>query len=204
MSDEIKSTMEKVMERLAAMDSAGGASPNEHQEEEHTGMRLAAAYLRGEEVKLGAELAAVGAREQAARRRGMARTLLRNIFLPREEEQLAPAEKAMTALVDLAQVAGAADRGEMLRFLGDLKKILEQYLSHRRQLQEQLRERFAQQMPQLEEEMARQTGVATKLTPEQHPKFQEEWQRLQDELNSQYGRALEQYKEQLSNLLAAA
>lgn len=202
MSDEIKSSMERVQERLAAIDAkAGGPVERGDEEEERQGMRRAAAYLRDEEVKLGEELAAAGADRQAARRRGMARTLLRNIFLPREEEQLAPAEKAMNGLVELAQAAGAADSGEMLRFLGDLKKILEQYLSHRKQLQEQLRERFAQQMPQLEEEMARRTGVTTKLSPEQHPQFQEEWQRLQDELSSQYGQALEQYKGQLTNLL---
>ena len=207
MSDEIKSTLEKVMERLAAMDAAGsgGPGPNLAEEEETgQGMRLAAGYLRGERESLAAELAAVAdPRRQAARRRGMARTLLRNIFLPRNEEQLEPAQRAMTGLLELAggAVAGPAG-GELLRLLGDLKKILEQYLAHQRQLREQLTEQFAQQMAMLEGNLARQTGMAMKLSPEQHPKFQEEWQRIQEELNSQYGRALEQYKGQLAAMVS--
>jgi hypothetical protein len=41
-----------------------------------------------------------------------------------------------------------------------------------------------------------------KLQPAQHPKFQEEWNRLKVELNNQYGRALEQHKQMLASLLA--
>lgn len=200
MSDEIKSTMEKVMERLAAMDAAGGGGVVDRSEEDlQEGMRRAAGYLRGELAGLGAELAGVPAERQANLLRGMARTLLRNIFLPRDEDQLAPAEKAMGGLLELA---GGGD-GDLLRLLGDLKKILEQYLTHRRQLKQQLGEQFTQQMAALEGNLARQTGMAMKLGPEQHPKFQEEWQRIQDELSAQYGRAMEQHKKQLAAMFNA-
>lgn len=200
MSDEIKSTMEKVMERLAAMDAAGGGKSDHGEEDLREGMRRAAAYLRDEPVDLNDESAAFPAERRETLRRGMARTLLRNIFLPREEEQLLPAEKAMAGLLTLA---GPAADGELLRLLGDLKKILEQYLTHQRQLKQQLSEQFTQQMAALEGNLARQTGMAMKLSPEQHPKFQEEWLRIQDELNAQYGRALEQHKRHLGALLKA-
>lgn len=204
MSDEIKSTMERVMERLAAMDAAagaGGAEVVDHRREERQrdGMRQAAAYLRGESADLAGALAAAAAEARDDLRSGMARTLLRNIFLPRDEDQLKPAETAMTGMLQLA-----GDGGELLRVLGDLKKILEQYLTHRHQLRQQLVEQFAQQLAMLEGNLARQTGVAMKLAPEQHPKFQEEWQRIQDELNSQYGRALEQHKRQLTGMLGVS
>lgn len=197
MSDEIKSTMEKVMERLAAMDAAGSAAADPDyrgEERQRDGMRQAAAYLRGEKSSLAALLAASPSEAQPDLRRGMALTLLRNISLPRDEEQLGPAEKAMTGLLELAGTGG-----EMLRLLGDMKKILEQYLTHQRQLRQQLAEQFSQQLAMLEGDLARRTGVAMKLGPEQHPKFQEEWQRIQDELNSQYGRALEQHKQQVEH-----
>ncbi|MFH7320127.1 DUF6657 family protein [Desulfurivibrio sp. D14AmB] len=200
MSDEIKSTMEKVMERLAAMDAAGGGQVDLGEEDRREGMRLAAACLRSEVASLNAELAAAPPQRQMALRQGMAGTLLRNIFLPREEEQLAPAEKAMAGLLELAGEQGG---GELLRLLGDLKKILEQYLAHCRQLRQQLGEQFAQQLAAMEGNLARQTGVAMKLSPEQHPKFQEEWQRIQDELNLQYGRAVEQHKQHLAAIFNA-
>jgi hypothetical protein len=43
-----------------------------------------------------------------------------------------------------------------------------------------------------------------KLQPSQHPKFAEEWQRIQVELNDQYGRAVEQYKEFIAKQLTVA
>lgn len=198
MSDEIKSTMEKVMERLAAMDAAGSGAAVDHggEERQREGMRRAAAYLRGEQSDLATLLAAAPEGERDDLRKGMARTLLRNIFLPREEEQLQPAEAAMAGLL---QLAGSG--GELLQAMGEMKKILEQYLAHGRQLRQQLADQFAQQMAAMEGNMARQTGVNMQLSPEQHPKFQEEWQRIQDELDSQYGRALSQYKEQLGAML---
>lgn len=198
---EIKSTMEKVMERLAAMDAVAGdreAGTDSSEEMIRQGMRQAAAYLRGEPVKLDLVLAEAGADQQAALRRGMFRTLARNIVLPREEEQLAPAEQAMNGLLELA-----GGSNELQGFLGAMKKILEQYLGHQGQLRQQLRDQFAQEIARLEGNMAAQGGAAPGITPEQHPKFQEEWQRIQDELSSQYGRALEQYKQQIQQFLGA-
>ncbi|MDF1614028.1 DUF6657 family protein [Desulfurivibrio dismutans] len=200
---EIKSTMEKVMERLAAMDAkdkGAGAAGGSLAEEElvREGMRRAAAYLKGEQVALVTELEAAPAEKQAALRRGMFKTLARNIVLPRDEEQLGPAERAMTGMLDLA-----GGSGELTSFLGELKKVLEQYLSHQQQLRQQLSEQFAQEMARLEGQVAGQTGMQPTMRPEQHPKFQEEWLRVQDELNSQYGRALEQYKKQIQQFLGA-
>lgn len=198
MSDEIKSTMEKVMERLAAMDAVGGATAAASDEEQvKEGMRLAAAYMRDEAPDLAGRLAALPAAEQRPVRQGLLRTLLRNIFLPRHEEQLGPAEKAMNGLV----AVGHSDR-ELLMVFGDMKKILDQYLQHRKQLKKQLADQFTQQMAMLEGNLARQTGMAMKLSPEQHPKFQEEWMRIQEELDGQYGRALEQHKKLVEQRLA--
>lgn len=198
---EIKSTMEKVMERLAAMDakSAGRADTGLAEEElVREGMRRAAAYLNGEQLDLAADLAATPPEQQGPRRRGMFQALARNIVLPREEEQLAPAERAMTGMLELA-----GGSGELMRFLGEMKKVLEQYLAHQQQLRQQLSEQFAQEIARLEGQMGGRAGMAANLRPEQHPKFQEEWQRIQDELNSQYGRALEQYKQQIQQFLGA-
>lgn len=185
---EIKSTLDMVMERAARM---GAASKEEISQEDAVkkGMRLAAAFLRGEEVNLSQALTQQNEKEQRFVRKGVVQTLMRNIVLPRENEQQELAEKAMHGLVEVSQSSG-----EMLRVLGDMKKILDQYLQHRIQLRDQLESQFSQQMEMMEQNLAQQTGVAMKLEPSQHPKFQEEWQRVQTELNDQYGRALEQYK----------
>ena len=68
-------------------------------------------------------------------------------------------------------------------------------------MKQQLEGQFAQQMQMMEQNLARQTGMKMKLEPSQHPKFQEEWQKLQAELNSQYGKAVEQYKAMIEQRL---
>ena len=53
---------------------------------------------------------------------------------------------------------------------------------------------FEQQMQMMEQNLAKQTGMQMKLAPSQHPKFQEEWLKVQTELDGQYGKAIDQYK----------
>lgn len=190
---EIKSTMDMVMERAARMAAAEAPAGGEEQEKE--GMRAAAAYLRGEPVDLAAQLAAKVPVAQGAFRSGVVQAMLRNIFLPREAEQQKGAELAMNGLV---MIGGSS---ELLAVFGEMKKLLDQYLQHREQYREQLEGHFAQQMGQLEAAMAQKTGMAMKLKPSQHPKFQEEWQRILTQLNDQYGNALKQYKQQIEQYL---
>jgi hypothetical protein len=194
---EIKSTMDMVLERAARMGS--GASVDLAAEEKvKEGMRLGAGYLRGEAGSLTERISAVSDEaERKALRKGALQALLRNIFLAREGGQLQNSDKAMEGLVELGQ-----GEGEVLRACGEMKKILEGYLQHREHLKRQLEEQFSQQMAMLEKNLAKQTGMSMKLQPAQHPKFQEEWNRLKVELNNQYGRALEQHKQMLASLLA--
>ena len=130
--------------------------------------------------------------------KGVAESLLRNIILPREEDQLERAELAMNGLVRIGR-----NHQDLLAIFGDLTKILDQYRQHREQLKEQLEANFAQQMPQLEAAMAQKTGMTMKLKPSQHPKYQEEWQRILDDLNGQYGRAIEQHKQMVVKILTS-
>ncbi|MHB1015265.1 MAG: DUF6657 family protein [Desulfurivibrionaceae bacterium] len=186
---EIKSTMEMVLERAARM--AAGAEETNYLADEQLkeGMRLGAAYMRGE-PGLGEKLAALPPTELGSMRKGAVQALLRNIFLAREPEKQALAEKAMHGLVEIGQ-----GDGELLKILAEMKKILDGYRQHGEQLKEQLEAQFSQQMALMEQNLAKQTGMAMKLQPAQHPKFQEEWARIQGQLNEQYGQALQQLKD---------
>jgi len=182
---EIKSTMEKVMERLAAMDSA--AAPDEllADEKKKEGMRTAAAFLRNEDVSLTGVLADQSESAKKYLVAGQVEAFLRNILLPREEEQQTMAERAMLGLLTV----GHADE-ELVPVFGELKSVLDRYLEHRNQIRQQLLDHFSKQIEQLQA-----SGQGKSMRPEQHPKFQEEWHRAMGELDNQYGRALTQYKE---------
>ncbi len=193
---EIKSTMDMVLERAAKM---GSGIPVDMAAEENIkeGMRLGASYLRDGITSLFEKISAIDdENKKKALRKGAVQALLRNIVLPRDEAQQHSADKSMQGLVELGQ----AD-GELLMACGEIKKILDGYRQHKEQIKQQLESQFAQQMEMLEKNLAKQTGMSMKLQPSQHPKFQEEWGRIQVELNAQYGRALEQLKKMLEQRL---
>jgi len=196
---EIKSTMDMVLERAARMAANAGENDFSSEEKVREGMRLAASYMRGEIADIFAALSALPEPEQGPALQGAVQSLLRNIFLPRESGRQEAAEKAMHGLVTI----GRGD-GQLLQVFAEMKKILDGYLQHRDQLKQQLEAGFAQQMEMMEKNLARQTGVAMKLQPSQHPKFQEEWARIQNQLDDQYGRALMQLKELIEQHLTAA
>lgn len=193
---EIKSTLEMVMERAARMAAGAGDDDPRAEEMVKEGMRAGAGYMREEGVDLSAALNGCPAEGRPRFIKGVAEALLRNIMLPRQQEQLQKAGQAMNGLVQIGQ-----GHGDLLAIFGDLTKILDQYQKHCDQLKEQLEANFAPLMPQLEAAMAKKTGMAMKLKPSQHPKFQEEWQRALDDLNSQYGRAVDQHKQLVSQIL---
>jgi len=183
---EIKSTLEKVLERAAAM---GRASQEEMlaEEQEKKGMRLAADYLQGQEL----DLSEIIEQTQGAGlvKRGLVQVFLRNISLPRNSD-LSRAERAMQGLLEMAR--GSADLASVFR---DMKGILDHYQNHLKEVRQQLEDAFRQQ---LEQAMNRQTGqqdLGLKINPDLHPKFQEEWTRIKSDLDGQYNKVLQQHKE---------
>ena len=183
---EIKSTLEKVMERAASM---GRATQEEIATEERVkdGMRMGADYLRGEDVDFSNAL------EQTTSsvlvKRGLVQAFLRNITLPRDDEQQR-AERAMQGLLALGKGSG-----DLLSIFKDMKGILDHYQQHKKEILQQLEDAFRQQMEQALAQQAGQAGLGMKVDPTLHPKFQEEWSRMKSELDTQYNQALNQHKD---------
>lgn len=183
---EIKSTLEKVLERAASM---GRASQEEIQAEEcvKDGMRMAADYLQGKEVDFSGALAAAG--NSGLVKQGVVQVFLRNITLPRDDDRQR-AERAMQGLLELAQ--GSGDLQSIFR---DMKGILDHYRQHIKEVRQQVEEAFRQQMEQALATQTGQKGLGMKVDPKMHPKFQEEWSRVKTDLDAQYNRVLQQHKE---------
>ncbi|NOQ66138.1 MAG: hypothetical protein GQ556_02855 [Desulfobacterales bacterium] len=183
---EIKSTLEKVMERAASM---GRATQEEIATEERVkdGMRMGADYLRGEGVDFSNAL------EQTTSsvlvKRGLVQAFLRNITLPRDNEQQR-AERAMQGLLALGKGSG-----DLLSIFKDMKGILDHYQQHKKETLQQLEDAFRQQMEQALAQQTGQAGLGMKVDPTLHPKFQEEWSRVKSELDTQYNQALNQHKD---------
>lgn len=186
-----------VMERAAKMEAeAGNTHTNDDKIQE--GMKTAASYMRGEDVDIVGALNSFPDKDRSFFQKGIVQAFLRNIILPREDDNQAGSNRAMQGLLEIGQGAG-----DLLSVFSDMKSILDRYLEHKKQLKQQLEEQFTQQMNAMEQNLAQQTGVSMKLEPSQHPKFAEEWIKLCGQLNEQYTQALTQYKRHVEQHLAA-
>jgi hypothetical protein len=186
---EIKSTLEKVLERAASM---GHATQDEMQAEEKMkdGMRMAADYLQGKAVDFSNVLEATNDIEPV--KNGIVQAFLRNIVLSRGEENQR-AEKAMQGLLELAR--GSSD---LVSVFKEMKGILDHYLQHQKEIRQQVEDAFRQQMEQAMAQQTGQAGLGMKMDPTQHPKFQEEWAKVKSDLDEQYNKVLNQHKEQVA------
>ncbi len=194
---EIKSTMDLVMERAARM---GMATPDEmrHEENLKKGMQFTAEYLNGTQDSLSGILAEQEPAQQEAVRKGMLSSLLRNLFLPRDEDGIKRIELAVQGIVALNK-----GTGDIAALCQELQTITSQYGQHRNQLYDQLKEQMRMQIEQM---IARKTGMkpdSSKIDPTAEPQFKEQWTRLEADLEGQYGQALEQFKAQLKEWTGA-
>ncbi|MCJ7605449.1 MAG: hypothetical protein MUO19_05370 [Dehalococcoidales bacterium] len=195
---EIKSAAEIAKEKLAAI--------GEPTEEERLkwkygpeGEKLAARYLR-EDVNLSTEIAAVDEKGRPVVMAGVNGILLRNISLPRNEADRKTTKKAMDGLKDFKK-----DKVAVENVFSKMRHVLDHYVKEgkdqRKQAYEQLQDDFEQK---LQEAIRAQTGASNaarmKIDVEKQPQFQEEWQRLQAQLEAQYLNLLDEYKQELATL----
>lgn len=195
---QIKSTLEMVLARADRL--CAEANGDTGDDTLQRGMKAGAALLNGEAVDLAAAVAQCSATEYPHFCQGLLRTFFRHIALPRQEGQ--PWEGALHGLLEMAKAmpSASATLEQLAGLTNEIRSILSRYLQHRQQLEKQLEENFAMQTAHLQQSLAQQTGMKMNLSPRQHPKFNEEWHRVQAQLNDQYLNALEQYKAAIKNL----
>ena len=192
---EIKSTMEMVLERAARM--AAGASDQESSEDlERLGMRMAADFLNETGKSLIDDLLQQPADRQVAVRAGMAKTLLRNIVLPRDKDLVESGTKALQGLLELGQSAG-----ELTSICAEMQQLLGHYSQHKEQLKQQLESAIRAQLEQKGAQRGKAAGQVS-MNPAMHPQYQEEWSRMLTDLNTQYNQALDQRKKMIQERLA--
>jgi hypothetical protein len=188
---EIRSTMDMVMERAARL-AAEAEEGSGDEALANEGMRMAAAFLNGEGENLLKQLKSKAPEEQMIIRGGMARTMLRNILLPRDQEI---SEQTLLSLNGLQELSGNST--DIATICSELKQILEQYGQHREQVKQQFDESILNQLKMQLQQQGLAVDDEMALNPTMHPQYQEEWSKASAELNNQYNDALDQRKEMI-------
>ena len=195
MSD-IKSALEIAMEKIEKL---GEATDEERLKWRYVpeGERLAARYLK-QDCNLVVELSQ---HEETARKyviEGADDILIRNINLPRDGLAKRNNKRTMDGLKNLKNDKVAVENvySKMRRIFNHYEEQGEQ---QRKQAYESLKAEFETKMQQA---VQQQLGslMRVKIDVEKQPQFQEEWRRMQTQLDSQYLKLLDEYKQELSDI----
>jgi putative protein kinase ArgK-like GTPase of G3E family len=158
------------------------------------GEKLAARYLK-QNLNLVAELSKYEEKVIRYIKEGATEILIRNINLPKSDFARKNNKKAMDGLKTVK-----TDKVGVENIYSKMRNIFNHYLEQGEQQRKQAYARLkAEFEAKVQQAIQQQLGpvVGIKIDVERQPQFQEEWHRLQNHLDSQYIKLLDEYKQEL-------
>jgi len=191
---DIKSARELAIEKVEKL---GEATGEERLRWKYVpeGEKLAVRYLK-QDCNLVAEM---GKYEEKVRKyivEGVGGILIRNINLPGNDSAKRNNKRAMDGLKTLK-----SDKVAVENVFSRIGSIFDHYIEQgkpqRQQAYGALKAEFEAKIRQaLQQQLGSLIGI--RIDVERQPQFQEEWRRIQTQLDSQYLKLLEEYKQELS------
>ncbi len=185
-----KSALDRAMERADKIEVP--ESKLKEMEYHSEGERIAAAMLRDTEFDLESELARYdsGARKQVAK--AVETLLLQNLTL-RNEGGTAKNEEIFQKLAAVKNNKSAINQAK-----AQLQNLTSYYMQTRQQNYDQLKSQFEQAVNQATQQKGGTGGM--KVNVEQYSEFQDKWHQILRQIDSEYDKALEQLKQQVTEL----
>ncbi len=193
MGEEIKSAWEIAMEKVEKL---GGASEEERLKWKYVpeGEKLAAKYLK-QSLNLLVELGRYDENAKKYIGKGAEDILIRNVNLPRTDQDRRTNKRAMEGLKILK-----GEKANVENIFSGMRRVFDHYIEQgeqqRKQAYESLKTEFETKIQQaVNQQLGTSAGV--KIDVESQPQFQEEWRKLQAQLDLQYIKLLDEYKQEL-------
>jgi hypothetical protein len=191
---EIKSAAEIAREKLAQI---GKPTEEERLKWKYgpEGEKLAAQYLK-EDINIINEVKKFDEKARKIIVNGINDILLRNISLPRNEAARRTNKKAIDGIKGLKN-----DKVAVENVFSHLRHVLDHYNQEGAQQKKQAYEALKAEFDTKVQQAIRQkTGVNARVNIdiEKQPQFQEEWQRVQAQMEAQYLNLLDDYKKELA------
>jgi len=191
---DIKSALEIAMEKAEKL---GKATDEERLRWKYVpeGEKLAARYIK-QDCNLVVELSQYEDNIKKCIIEGVADILIRNINLPNSHLAKRNNRKAMDGLKTVK-----SDKASVENVYSKMRRIFNHYVGQgeqqRKQAYESLKAEFEAKIKQA---LLQQLGsfVGIKIDVERQPQFQEEWRKIKTQLDSQYVKLLDEYKQELS------
>ena len=191
---DIKSALELAMEKIEKL---GKATDEERLKWKYIpeGEKLAVKYLK-QDCNLVVELSHYEEKVTRYIIEGAGDILIRNINLPKDDSAKRNNRRAMDGLKNLKSGKVAVEN-----VYSKIRRIFNHYVEQgeqqRRQAYESLKTEFEAKLQQaVQQQLGSLVGI--KVDVEKQPQFQEEWHKMQAQLDSQYLKLLDEYKRELS------
>lgn len=195
MGTKIKTAWEKAMERFEEKNKQVSSKDVMRMECLEEGQKLVGRYLAEPELNLKAALTKYDPEMQHLLFKVVGETLLNRLVLPVDEQNFQNNLRVMEGLMEVKQ-----NKQALSPLLGELKNLLSYY----RKTRDQARESLEEQLSSYIEETLRQKGMrpapGTRINPERHPKFQEEWSRLLSRINDKFMPKFNQLRQEIGKI----
>jgi len=193
--NEMKSAWEKAMEKVEKL---GKPSDEELKQMEYIplGNRLAASYLEAEDFDLDSELTkykGTGTRKYIIQ--GVEEIFLRNITLSYTEQAKRATKRAVAGIRLLKE-----NKNQVKTILDQIDNLLNYYEQAHQQAYLQFKQSFETKLQKTAQTLQQQLGNAGAIEQELQLQFQEEWRKINSQLDSQYGKVLEDHKQQITRI----
>ncbi len=189
---DIKSAREIAMEKVEKLEQA---TDEERLKWKYTpeGEKLAARYLK-QNCNLAVELSKYDEKERRYIIEGAVDILVRNINLPQDDLARKNNRRAMEGVKNLK-----GDKVAVENVYSKLRRIFNHYIEQGEQQRQQAYETLKSEFEVKARQAMQQQGLlfGGKMDVERQPQFQEEWSRVQIQLDSQYYKLLDEYKQEL-------
>ncbi|MEM5947438.1 DUF6657 family protein [Spirochaetia bacterium 38H-sp] len=191
---EIKSALEKALERAASI------KPDKEKLEESQyiteGKQLAAKILSGEEADIKKELKKYKGKQSNWVKKGFADTIIGNLKLPQEKEDL---QQLSTLLKALKPIAAQADMIPAVE--QQLTQFFTQYLKTVEQYRQAIKQQYSGRLREKEAQLSQQLGREVKISPEADPEYQAIIRQNLAPIEEQYQQHMQQIRKELKQLL---
>jgi len=191
----IKSAIEIAMEKIEKLDKA---TDEERLRWKYIpeGEKLAVKYLK-QDCNLVVEMSQYEENIAKYVIEGASDILIRNISLPKNDLAKSSNRKAMDGLKNLK-----SDKVGVENVFSQIRRIFNHYVEQgeqqRKQAYESLKTECEAKIRQVIQQQMGSVGI--KIDVERHPQFQEEWLKIQAQLDAQYLKHLDEYKQELLSI----
>ena len=196
---EIKSAREIAMEKIERL---GSVSEDERRKWKYipVGKKLAASYVTEGDIGLDVELKKYDENAKKYVIKGAAEILIRNINLPKDESSKRNNKRVMDGLKVLKSDKIATENVfSKIRHIFD--HYAEQGAQQRQQAYESLKSDFSEKIQQAMQQQLGTSAAMANIDIERQPQFQGEWRQLQVKLDLEYIKLLDEYKQELSDII---